>query len=97
MEWSDGTNRDEDFVAPKLENILLDPFRIFGDAGDCGMSWYEAVGVDACVSINSGRGDAGLRGLSGAMFSFPVLGLIASERASFLGIFRSGFRGLSQG
>jgi hypothetical protein len=30
-------SRDEDLVAPKLENIFLESFRGFGEAGDSGM------------------------------------------------------------
>lgn len=85
--------REEDFVAVKFENMFLESFRGFGDAGDPGMLWKGAFG-----DANSGiLGDRGLCGLMGALLlSFPPdLDLMASDKVEDLGILRTCLRGLS--
>jgi hypothetical protein len=85
--------RDEDFVAVKFENMLLESFRIFGDAGDSGMLWKGAFG-----DVNSGMlGDWGLWGLMGALaLSFPAdFDRMASDNVDDFGILRSCLRGWS--
>jgi hypothetical protein len=80
--------REEDLVAPKLENMLLEFLRTFGDAGDSGTLWYTAVGVIASASARSALGKLGLCGLVGdVMASFPPLDRIASDKDEDLGIF----------
>jgi hypothetical protein len=85
--------RDDDLVAEKFENMFLESFLGFGDAGDCGMLWKGALG-----EANSGMlGDLGLVGLMGPLL--PSLGVfvrMASDRVDDLGIFLRGLGGGSQ-
>jgi hypothetical protein len=81
--------REEDLVAPKLENMLLEFLRTCGDAGDSGTLWYAAVGGILSNSARSVLGEPGLRGLMGdAMASLPPLDRIASDKDEDLGILR---------
>src|SRR5436305_1790873 len=91
--------RVEDFVAPKLEKMFFESLRGLGDAGECGMSWYDAMWVAASGSLPLiASGDDGLKGLIGEFkLSFPPFGSMASDSEDDFGILRSGFRGVSQG
>jgi hypothetical protein len=84
-------SRDEDLVAPKLEKMLFESLRGFGEAGDSGMLWNGAFG-----EWNSGMlGDRGLCGLIGALFSFPPdLDRMANDSVEDFGILRTCLRGL---
>lgn len=82
---------DDDFVAPKFENMFFESFRGFGDAGDSGMLRNGAFG-----DANSGiLGDRGLCGLIGAlMLSFPPdFDRMASDNVDDFGILRTCLRG----
>lgn len=77
----------------KLENMFLESFRGFGEAGDSGMLWNGALG-----DWNSDMlGDRGLCGLIGTvLLSFPAdLDLMASDSVDDFGILRTCLRGLS--
>jgi hypothetical protein len=88
--------RDDDLVAEKLENMLLESLRSFGDAGDSGGWWKGAFGGDANSAPFRSPGDLGLFGLMGVLApSLAPLPRIASDKVDDLGILRSCFgRGL---
>jgi hypothetical protein len=91
--------REEDLLAEKLEKMLFESLRSFGDAGDWGVSWKGAVGVgrSALVPLRAG-GDVGLKGLMGeGACSFPPFDRMARDSVEDLGIFRRGNLGVSEG
>ena len=90
--------REEDLLAEKLEKMLFESLRSFGDAGDCGDAWKGAVGVGRSASVPlRGSGDVGLMGLIGeGACSFPPFDRMARDRVEDLGIFLS-FLGVSEG
>lgn len=87
-------NRVDDLAAERLEKMFLESFRIFGDAGDSGMLWKEALGNAKSNSF----GDLGLLGLMGVLAcSFPLFERMATNERPGLGILRNGVQGGFQG
>jgi hypothetical protein len=87
--------REDDRVAEKLENMLLESLRNFGEAGDSGALRKGALG-DANSAPLKWPGDVGLLGLRGPfVLSFAALPLMVRDNVEDLGILRSCFRGAS--
>lgn len=85
--------RDDDLVAEKLENMLLESLRSFGEAGDSGISRKGALGDAKSDSLKL-PGDRGLFGLRGvAALSFAFFPRIASDNVDDFGILRNCLRG----
>lgn len=86
--------RDDDLVAEKLEKMLLESLRSFGEAGDSGWLWNGTFGDGRSVPPKW-LGDVGLVGLMGALalLSLDLPRMAASDNVPDLGILRSCFRG----
>jgi hypothetical protein len=88
--------RDDDLVAEKFENMLLESLRNLGEAGDSGGLRNGGFG-DANSAPLKLPGDLGLLGLMGppSAQSLAALPLKVSDSVEDLGILRSCFRGAS--
>jgi hypothetical protein len=96
MDMSWVAMREDDLVAEKLEKMLLESLRSFGEAGDSGWLWNGAFG-DGRSDPLKWLGDVGLVGLVGLMgalaLSLDRPRMAASDKDPDLGILRSCFRG----